>query len=935
MNIQNSTELAIKAKTIFEHALSLSTDARNSYLSEQCQGNEALLKECLALFENWCGDSTFLDNLHPYDVQQNHPTSLVGENFGVYRLNKKIGSGGMAEVYAATRTDGVHDKTVALKLLRGWGNVEQLISRFNQERKILAGLTHPNIARFIDGGVSEDGRPYYALEYVEGQHIDEYCNSNSLGIFQRLKLFLKVCSAVTHAHKHLVIHRDLKPGNILVTPEGEVKLLDFGIAKLLDGSENSDGLTIASSPMTPRYSSPEQIKHQALTTASDQYSLGVLLYELLSGQSPYGVEPTKNVPLSRAVLENKPCPPSQYKQESLKSYLNIQKGDLDTIALKTLEKMPEDRYDSVQALGEDIERYLKKEPIKARSSSLLYTGTRFLQRNWKIAGISCIALTLLFAQQWRVLVERDHALHQQKTTKEVQAFLISIFEIADPGESYGEIVTAREILDQGVLRIEDELQGQPETRAALLNTMGNVYRKLAIFEKSETLFNQAQTIFEESNFKNSIEHTELLNNFGELYYDMDNAEKSLLYFEKALAYMEAQPATTTDQFAYTLGFIGLAHGAAGNYDAASKFVNQSLTRYGDGVENQPLKLASLLTEFANLDNYFGHPELALDRLSRALLIARNNVGETHPLTVNIHASIGFVHITSGNFDEGLDKLELAKNTLVDIYGENHTKVAYALEYLGRAHYEMGDFDQGLEYYQQAFNIQIKYFGESHPAIARLYNSLSIAPIMKGDYESAVGYLKKSIAITINALGEQHPQLSDAYNNLANIYIRQQAFEEANILLYKALAIRLALHQETHPKIGDIYFNLAKIQWQTLDLDGAIGNYQKALNIFMEVYGENNLGEADVYRDLGLIYMDKKNYDLALDYENRALTIMQTTVESNSPALANILLNLGKIHSASDNQAEATTFIQKAYDIFSGTLGVDHKSTLEAKALLTN
>lgn len=400
----------------------------------------------------------------------------------------------MGDVYAATRTDGIHKFPVALKLIRGWGDTRELISRFERERAILSGLKHPNIAHFLDGGISIDGRPWYAMEYVDGLNLDTYCQQNSLAVEERLRLFINVCEAVASAHKQLVIHRDLKFSNIMVTHSGQVKLLDFGVAKLLQEEQEDTTLSVLGAPMTPRYSSPEQIKHEALTTASDQFSLGVILYELITGQSPYDL---KSRSLLKAICETPPKRPSQVFQKIA--------FDLDEIILKSLQKDPERRYASVQQFADDIARYLAKRPVVARNESLFYISLRFVQRNRVLAGLFAALLLVAAGQQLRVINERNIAQHERnlaemarekaeqnlEITHEIQNFMIGLFSVSDPAESKGNSITAREILDRGVEQIQTSLNKRAEYKSALLNSMGVVYRKLGLYNESALLLEEA------------------------------------------------------------------------------------------------------------------------------------------------------------------------------------------------------------------------------------------------------------------------------------------------------------------------------------------------------------------------------------------------------------------------------------------------------------
>ena len=426
--------------------------------------------------------------------------SAAGSPIGPYRILQEIGHGGMGTVYLAERADNQYQKIVALKLLRGWSaGDERLVRRFLEERQILAGLDHPDIARLFDGGVTPDGLPWFAMEYVEGVPIDRYCDERRLPIEGRLELFCRVCAAVQYAHRNLVVHRDLKPANILVTADGGVKLLDFGIAKLLggDGPDAAASLTATGERlMTPLYASPGQIRGDPISTASDVYALGVILYELLAGRYPYRLATREPHAVVRAILEQEPERPSVavlrpaeasdvsgHQRDMAPAKLARRlRGDLDTIVLTAMQKDPARRYGTVEQLVADVRRHLAGLPVTARPDSRLYCTEKFIRRHR--AGVTvAAAITLLvigFAvvaavqsvrirlQAARIAVERDRA-------EEVSRFMAGLFRASDPFAGAGAGLTAREILDSGAARIDRELTDQPETRAQMMLEMGRAY----------------------------------------------------------------------------------------------------------------------------------------------------------------------------------------------------------------------------------------------------------------------------------------------------------------------------------------------------------------------------------------------------------------------------------------------------------------------------
>ena len=451
-------------------------------------------------------------------------STMAGERIGPYRVLRTLGVGGMGEVFLADRADAEFEQQVAIKVVFGSSLARGVQSRLKVERQILAQLDHPNIAHLLDGGSLADGTAYIVMEYVDGVPIDAYCDANHLDIPARLKLFQTICAAVHYAHQNLIVHRDLKPSNILVTEAGVPKLLDFGIAKLLDaGQAGRHTLAVTHADfrlMTPDHASPEQVRGQPITTSSDVYVLGVLLFRLLTGVGPYLIPSMRLADIERAICEKEPPLPShsvgaddsaeahaiaRARGTSTHRLRRILRGDLDNIVDMAMRKEPERRYASAQQMASDIQRYLEGKPVIARRDTLSYRSAKFVRRHWLpvTAGISASFLVLAFAtttyvQSLRVAAERDRAAQQRERAEreraraeEVSSFLVNLFKLSDPEENRGNQVTARELLDSGARRLRAGLTDQPETKAALLSTVGAVYDSLGQYQDALPLLDEA------------------------------------------------------------------------------------------------------------------------------------------------------------------------------------------------------------------------------------------------------------------------------------------------------------------------------------------------------------------------------------------------------------------------------------------------------------
>ncbi len=414
-----------------------------------------------------------------------------GDEIGPYRLLRQLGSGGMGVVWLAERTDGLINRPVALKLPHGAWKRSGLAERMAREREILASLAHPNIAHLYDAGITADGQPYLAIEYVEGLRIDVYCRERNLDVRSRLSLFLQVANAVAHAHGRLVVHRDLKPANILINAEGEVRLLDFGIAKLLDdGQTRETRFTEASGrALTPDYASPEQILGEPLTISTDIYSLGVVLYELLSGSRPYKLQRVSRGALEDAIVQAEPAPPSGVADRASQKFL---RGDLDTVVLKALKKKPAERYATVHALLDDIKRVFAGRPVQAQPDSRWYRAKRFAGRNkLGFAASSAILLAVLVGAgvaAWQARV----AVAEQRRAEQVKEFIAGIFREASPYSGAGSTtLSAIDLLKQAEKKLGTEIGGQPKVRIELLTLIGESLMALGDLDAAEPVLDRA------------------------------------------------------------------------------------------------------------------------------------------------------------------------------------------------------------------------------------------------------------------------------------------------------------------------------------------------------------------------------------------------------------------------------------------------------------
>ncbi|MCP4661780.1 MAG: serine/threonine protein kinase, partial [bacterium] len=538
---------------LFNVALDLPADKRRSFLEDTGDDTD-LLREVEEMLDAEEWDEAFLARpFFSLREPSDDDDPELGRNIGPYRLVRRIGRGGMGKVFRAERVDGELEQEVAVKLLRSSVETDEILRRFRAERQILAELDHPNVVRLLDAGTTGDGLPYLVMEPVEGRPIDEHCDALRLPVRERVRLFRSVCAAVSFAHRHLVVHRDLKPENILVTAAGRIKLLDFGVAKLL---RNDPGFlstaTRQPAPMTLRYASPEQVRDGPITTASDVYSLGVILYELLSGHRAHRYTTSDPREVARAVCDETPPRPStavagdaeacRRRGADPRRLRRQLAGDLDKIVMTALRKEPERRFSSAEQLSEDLRRYLEGLPVRSRPDTFAYRAGKFVRRHaWGVAAVAAIvALILIFAvsttlQSAEIVRQSEEITRERDRARNVTRFLVDVLGTSDPRRARGHSPTVRETLDDAVARLETDLRDEPRIRAALLDAIGVVYRSQGIEEQARPLLEEALKLRREHLDADDPVLAESLHNLAGLEHGQRRYEEAEALMREAIA----------------------------------------------------------------------------------------------------------------------------------------------------------------------------------------------------------------------------------------------------------------------------------------------------------------------------------------------------------------------------------------------------------------
>ncbi len=746
-------------KTIVTEALALPVSERAAYLEQACDGDGELQRQVASLLSFESGDDGFLDR----SPMANTDTPLVeGSRLGPYRIVSQLGAGGMGEVYLAERADGAFDQQVAIKVMRARVGSGELVDRFVSERQLLADLEHPNIAKLLDGGTSEDGRPYLVMDYVDGTPIDTHCESQGLTIRERLRLILEVCAAVAHAHRYLVIHRDLKPANILVTTEGKPKLLDFGIAKDL-GTVGKTPDTQLLVPVTVEYASPEQLTGGAVSTASDVYSLGVVLYELLTGQSPFdGDDPLAG--RSRSAPPDRPSTRVRRAGGPRARRLRRQlTGDRDHIVLRALAPKPSDRYPSVEQFAREIERHLQGLPLETRGG-VLYRLRKQARRGWK--GLVAAAVVLGLGAVWL-----DEAVERRQAEREAQrmaeltdalgVYLGALFGKADPGTAGERSAALGEMLDYGAeLLTSGAFAEQPPMRAELLNAIGQVYRRQNQLDKAEPLLRESLALTRQFLPPDSDELAVAYNSFANVLRDLGQyPEARSLLLEATEIWMGNHPG---DHFrlATLLNNLAGVEKDLGRFDAAIQHYREALAmkrRLGMGPAGVAKAIKNLGTALLAAGR--------LDEADAALAEARQEQSQAEEPELATRAGLdhhqGSIRRQRGDLAAARILLERGYATRIELYGEDHKKTVEILYELALLEQLEGHLDLAEQQLRRVIEVRRQRLGPRHPQSAEALISLARLVAERGDLEAAVEAIEEALEIFRDHLPAEHWRISEA------------------------------------------------------------------------------------------------------------------------------------------------------------------------------
>ena len=859
-----------QADRLFQELAGVDAEARDVALEEEEPDLRSKVEALLAASEQ---SNALLDK--PLDAflalladgVNTQASALEGRQVGGWILEEEIGRGGSAVVYRAHRAGGAVEQTVALKLLTlgllGSGGA----SWFEHEQQILARLHHPDIATLIDGGTAEDGTPFLVTDLVDGRRLDRYCDDEGLGVRRRVRLFQSVCHAVAFAHRNLIVHRDLKPSNVMVDGDGRVRLLDFGIAKLLDGEEATQTLRM----LTPSYAAPEQLAGEPITTATDVFGLGVVLYQLLAGMVPEGFE--SRSPTGDRVGSVRP--PS-----ALATTLKVDR-DLDAIVLEATRVEPERRYASARELADDLGRWLDGKPVAAGPDRVSYRLKKLVGRHRLTVVASSLAILGLIGGSalalWQAGIARQESVrarqaqHEaeraEKRAESVTAFLVDTFEAADPLGTRGGAVTAREIVQAGVERVEQGLTDDPQDRQRLLMVLGEVSHRLGDFDRARELFAAA----------------------------LEGPEMSL------------------EQHVQALRGAAMASAQGGDYPAAEELFQLAMELAGasnsQGEERVGLELA-----FASYLTGSYQNERA-EKHVRSLLEAEWFLAAAGPLDRSDVATVlGAALLGLGRFEESREWIQRSVAELRESENAAGERLAAVLSLLAGVEQELGQLDRAEDLERQAFDIYVAIYGEAHLRSLGSQNNLATLLKMKGEFGESAALLQQVIAVQQGALGEAHPHLAVSWFNLGEAQLLDGDLDSALHDYRRAIEVAEASLPAGNPKIGVYYGIYGRALGRAGQVSGAAEAFRTGLEILRVSPGPDHPLTARVTVEYAAFLNDQQRYGEALEIVAPAIPLLEAAYTTDSREYALARLQQGRALAEEGASAGAIGVLRESRDV---------------------
>ena len=835
-----------EAFNLLDEVFDLSAEDRRRFLQDK---DPAVVAEVLAMLEDGDPGESFLGSAAPTEKPATILDSKTGKprQLGPYRLIRVLGEGGMGQVFLAEQSHPVK-RQVALKILRFTIASKHLEARFKAERQAMGRLDHPNIGKLLEAGTTDEGVPFFAMELIDGEPITTYCDDNFLSLEERLRIFVPVCRGAAHAHNRLVLHRDLKPSNVMVAEiDGQAfpKIIDFGIAKGLGESLTSGAFATQDGLLgTPAYMSPEAIGLGGeVDTRSDVFSLGVLLYELLAGELPWDQSGNSPAAVIKQRMEHDPQRPSTQltdTEPATRQEVAVRRGlepaelprrlrgDLDWIVMKAIAREPDERYPSAAELGDEIERYLRNEPVSARPPTATYLLRKLVHRHRAgfagaaialaavVLGIVGTSVGLVRARQaeQRAVAEAAAARQAQSEVKQVADFLVDLFAINDPGETLGNTVTARELLDRGAVEIRDRLAEQPLTRARLMDTMAVAYRQLGLPKPAVPLIEEALDARQSDLGPEHPDTVQSRVELGRLYWLAGRYEEAQSTLEEALAQRERALGREHPDVAEVLDHLGSVYNVQASWEPAREALTRALSIRESAFGAGSLEAAASLDDLGVLLLDQGEYGDAIVYLQRALDIRERLLGSHHPEVATTCNGLGIALDREDQPEAAQEMHQRALAIREKVFGADSPDVAQSLTNLASTYVTQGLLEKAEPALLRALDIWERQLGPDHRRLAVALFNLGDVRRLRGDLDGAEAALRRTLAIFEASLGTEHPNTALAAFSLAKVLRDRGGHVEADNLFRRTLEVRTSIYGPDHRQVEMVREEYAELLRKT-------------------------------------------------------------------------------------------------------------------------
>ena len=879
-------------------------------LPERFERFKPRLREVLLSGESPLETGDFLQTLPKIDLGPPTPGPQTirieqpGGVIGPYRLVRELGSGGMGTVWLAHRTDQLVNRPVALKLPHGAWQRAGLAERMAREREILATLTHPNIAHLYDAGLSADGQPYLAIEYVEGRRIDDYWREEKLDLRSRLRLFVQVADAVAYAHSKLVVHRDLKPANILIATGGQARLLDFGIAKLMEGGEARETrLTeLSGRALTPDYASPEQILGEPLTTSSDVYSLGVILFELLADQRPYKLKRDSRRALEDAILQADPPLPSAVSGNK------ALRGDLDTIVLKTLKKKPEQRYATVHALRDDIERYLGSRPVLAQPDSRWYRTSKLLARHKLAFGAAGAIFIVVVAGATVATWQARVALSEKARAEEVQEFISAVFREADPNQGAGKVLSGADLLRQAERRLDERSGTSPELRLALLAIIGESLFGLQENKDSARVVEEALRLQASLPSRDELLSARLHLTLSRAYEPLGRKDDALAEIGKSLDVLRNSGNTRTPLFAQAKLQEAAVRIVAAHYPEAESAALEAIVVFSATLGPVSPEVATALQQLSHVYTRTDRRALAVEPARRAseVLLSAHAGNADHPAVIQAAHYYGQALNSFGDFAAASRVYEDAVARSAKVFGDTSVLHGESLSAVVPLEIDVGDLKAAIAHARTAVEIYLRDGERGSVVHAGRVRKLGGALVAARAGDEAVERTEEALRLAIAAGSTLETQHARGSYGLALAYVGR--FAEADRELRQVFQnVGTPVTRGPHLAMRNLGISL-RLQGRH---DEALLWLEKSITA-ASIQRSHRVDLAHGLLEAGLTKLELRDLPAAEQYFSRAETLFADVQGDHwTPARSDLLVGQARVHMLNRNYREALPLLERA------------------------